>query len=320
MLRRSSSWWCAAAAVIAIFVMPVALGCSKVSSGSAAGGGNPWTVPGVVRIGAYEDLDTLDPVLSDEFYATNIFQLIFSGLIDYDDHGNPIPDLALTVPSLENGGISRDGKTITYRLHRGVTWSDGAPLTAADVVFTYRQIMNSANNVAYRFPYDEAISVTAPDPYTVVVRLRAPSAPFVANFMRNGNVGSIVPEHLLAGNADLNRVPFNSDPVGSGPFVVARWDPGAMLDLKPNPHYFRGPPSVAEIQYRIIPNQNSLLTSVESHSIDLYMDATESQYPILTHVQGYRVVLTPSFDYEHVTFNCSKPPFDDVRVRQALRV
>jgi len=293
-----------------------AAGCSKVSSGP--GSGNPWTIHGVLRIGAYEDLDNLDPVLSDELFATDVFQMIYSGLIDYDDHGNPVPDLAVEVPSQQNGGISKDGRTIVYHLRRGAVWSDGAPLTSADVQFTWRQIMNSRNNVAFRYPYDQALAVDAPDRYTVVVHLREPSAPFVANFMRNGIIGSIVPKHLLEGYAELNRIPFNTHPIGSGPFVVASWEPGALLDLKPNARYFRGPPKLAEVQYRIIPSQNTLLTQVESHAIDAFMYATESQYAVLKHIDGYRVTARPNNDYEHIAFNCARPPLDDVRVRQAI--
>jgi peptide/nickel transport system substrate-binding protein len=305
-----------AVTLAAAFVLACA-GCSKVESGTAAGG-NPWTIHGVVRIGAYEDLDNLDPVLSDELYATNVFQLIFSGLIDYDDHGNPVPDLAVAVPTQENGGISADGKTITYHLRHGVVWSDGAPLTSADVKFTWQQILNPQNNVDYRYPYDQALSVETPDPYTVVVHLRSPSAPFVANFMRNGSIGSIVPRHLLAGHADLNHLPFSTAPVGSGPFVVASWQPGVMLDLKANPRYFRGPPKVAEVQFRIIPDQNTLLTELQSHSIDVFLHATETQYAALKSVPGYRVTNVPNLDYEHVVFNCAKAPFDDVLVRRAF--
>ena len=316
-MTDSRLWrWAALAVPLLAAAALAAGGCSKVSSGG--GSGNPWTIHGIVRIGAYEDLDNLNPVLSDELYATNVFQLIYSGLIDYDDHGNPVPDLAIAVPTQQNGGISADGKTITYHLRRGVRWSDGAPLTSADVKFTWQQILNPRNNVSYRYPFDEARSVDTPDAYTVVVHLDAPSAPFVANFMRNGSIGSIVPKHLLDGYADLNHIAFNTKPVGSGPFVLRRWDPGSLIDLVPNRLYFRGPPKLAEIQYRIIPNQNTLLTQVESHSIDIYLHAEEAQYAVLKGVPGYRVTAVPNLDYEHIAFNCARPPFDDVRVRQAF--
>jgi len=317
-MRRMAVFSRVAVTILAVWVAASAAGCSKISSETGGTAANPWTIHGVVRIGGYEDIDSLNPLLSNEFFASNIFQLLFSGLIDYDDRGNPIPDLALAVPTRQNGGISADGRTITYHLRHGVVWSDGAPLTSADVVFTWQQIMNPRNLVNNRTPYDEARSVDAPDPYTVIVHLDAPSAPFIAGFMRDGAIGSIVPQHLLAGHADVNHLAFNTKPVGSGPFVLERWDPGALLAFKPNPRYFRGLPKLAEIQYHVIPDQNTLLTAVESHEIDVFEYATETQYAVLQRVAGYRTLLIPSLDYEHVAFNCGRPPFDDVRVRRAF--
>jgi peptide/nickel transport system substrate-binding protein len=308
----------AAASALAFAAVCLAA-CSKLTSGTGgAQSGNAWTHHGVLRIGAYEDIDSLNPLLSFQLSVSDLSQLIYSGLIDYDDHGNPIPDVALQVPSQSNGGISRDGKTITYHLRRNVVFSDGVPLTAADVEFTWQQIVNPKNNLPYRYPYDQAASVQARDPYTLVVHLKSPSAPFVAMFMRNGIVGAIVPKHLLAKYADENRIPFNSRPLGSGPFTIARWEPGSLLDLKANPRYWRGPPKLAEIQYKIIPNQNTLLTAVRSHEIDMYTQATETQFAVLKAIDGFRVTNVPNVGFEHIVFNCRRPPLDDVRVRQAI--
>ena len=293
-------------------------GCTKISSQTGVTSGNSWTVHGILRVGSYEDLDSLNPILSNEAFVSDVCQMIYSGLIDYDDHADPIPDAALAVPSLSNGGISKDGKTIVYRLRRGITFSDGVPLTSADVKFTWQQIMNPANNLPYRYPYDQVRSIDTPDPQTVVVHLRAPFAPFVSYFMRDGNVGAILPEHLLAGNADLNRVAFNTHPVGSGPFIVKQWVPGSLLELAANPRYWRGAPKLRRIEYRIIPSQNTLLTALRSHELDFYYSAPEVQYATLKRLGGFRITVTPNMTFEHVTFNAGRPPFDDVRVRRAL--
>lgn len=111
--------------------------------------------------------------------------------------------------------------------------------------FTWEQLLKPANNVAARYPYEDAAAVETPDPYTVIVRLKTPSAPFVAQFMANGVRGSIIPKHALDKYPDLNRASFNVHPIGSGPFVVAKWEPGVMLDLIANPRYWRGPPKPA---------------------------------------------------------------------------
>ena len=228
-----------------------------------------------------------------------------------------MPDAAAAVPTRANGGISADGKTITYRLRKNAVFSDGAPLTASDVAFTWRQVLNKNNNVANHFPYDLAESVTAKDPQTVVVRLREPNAAFAAFFMRCGTQGSILPEHLLRGKHDLNRDPFNRQPVGSGPFVVTAFQPGVVVELARNPHWWGKRPALDRITYRIIPNENSLLVALRTHEIDFYYAAPEQQYRELRGLAGVHVSARPFAAYEQVTFNTRRAPFDDVRVRRA---
>ncbi len=306
------------ALVLSALVMST-LACTKIQTRTGAGGSsNPWTVHGVLRVGSYEDLDTLNPLLTTQAFVSDVAQMVFSGLIDFDDRANPIPDVALEVPTPANGGVSPDGKTITYHLRRGVRFSDGVALTSADVKYTWQQIVNPDNNVGYRYPYDQVESIDTPDDLTVVVHLKAPLASFVTAFMHNGNIGSILPKHLLAQYHDLNRVAYNNKPVGSGPFVVASWEPGALLVLRANPGYWRGPPRLKEVQYRIIPNQNTLLTDVMSHNLDLYYDAPEVQYATLKALPGYRITTVPNMTYEHVDFNAARPPLNDVRVRRAI--
>ncbi|MDQ6780475.1 MAG: peptide ABC transporter substrate-binding protein [Candidatus Eremiobacteraeota bacterium] len=303
-----------------LLIVAVALGaCSRIETRvGGAPGANPWTVHGILRVGSYEDLDNLNPLLSSQSFVTDVDQMVFSGLIDYDDHANAIPDVDVHVPTQENGGVSRDGVTVTYHLRRGVVFSDGVPLTSADVKYTWQQIMNPRNNLPYRFPYDAVRSIDAADPQTVVVHLKHPLASFIGNFMRNGNVGSILPEHLLRNYADLNRIGFNNRPVGSGPFVVKRWQPGVVLELEANPRFWRGRPRLREIRYQIIPSQNTLLTSLRSHDVDLYYDAPEVQYSTLKALPGVRVTAVPNMTFEHLDFNCGRYPLSDVRVRQAL--
>src|SRR5271165_1243492 len=302
------------AAVLALLLCA----CTKISTSTAPAGTHAWTHRGVLRIGSYEELDNLNPVLSTELFVGDVCQLLYSGLIDYDDNGEPIPDVALAVPSRANGGISADGKTITYHLRHGVAFSDGVPLTAADVKFTWQQIMNPDNAASSRYPYDQIASLDTPDPYTVIVHLKGPLSPFVGFFMRNGTLGSILPKHLLDKYPNLNHAAFNIAPIGSGPFVVAHYQPSVELFLNANPHYWRGPPKLRGIEYHIIPNQNTLLTQVGTHEIDFYFDAPEVQYALLKAVPGVRVTARPNQTFEHITFNCARPPLDDVRVRRAI--
>ena len=286
-------------------------------SSAAAAGRHPWTQPGHLRIGVLRTIDSLNPLLTGQAAVTDLAQFLFSGLIRFDERGEPIPDAATAVPTRANGGISADGKTITYHLRGDVRFADGHPVTADDVVFSWRQVLNPRNNVPYHFPYDKAESVVAKDAHTVVVRLRAPSAPFVSNFFRCGAQGSILPKHLLDGKPDLNHDPFNTKPVGSGPYMVERYEVNNRLEMVPNPHWFGGKPGLQRVTYRIIPSENTLLVSLRTHDIDFYFAAPEQQYRELKTLPGVAVSAIPFSQFEMVTFNAGRAPLSDLRVRRA---
>jgi peptide/nickel transport system substrate-binding protein len=279
---------------------------------------HPWTQPGHLRIGVLRTIDNLNPLLSGSAAVTDLAQFLFSGLIRFNDHGEAIPDAAEVVPTRENGGISADGLTITYHLRPGVRFSDGTPLTSADVVFTFQQILNPRNNVPFHRPYDLAKSVVAPDPRTIVVHLKAPTASFVSGFFLCGVQGGILPKHLLAGKADLNTDPYNVKPIGSGPFMVEHYETNTTLEMVPNPYWFGGKPGLAHITYRIIPSENTLLIGLRTHDIDFYYSAPEQQYRELRSLEGIATSAKPSSSFEMVAFNTRRAPFSDPRLRQAV--
>jgi peptide/nickel transport system substrate-binding protein len=308
----------AAAALAALLaVVTAAVGCAHSGSDRPFGGAHRWTEHGHLRIGVLRTIDTLNPLLSTQVDVSNIAQLIYSGLIRYDADGNAIPDLAERVPTQTNHDISADGKTITYHLRSDAKFSDGVPVTARDVVFTWQANLAPKNNVPNHFPYDLARSVVARDDRTVVVRLAEPNAAFVAFFMRCGTQGSILPEHLLAHDTDLNTSTFNRAPIGSGPFAVASYSVNNVLELKPNPYWWGPRIGLQRITYRIIPDENSLMVALRTHAIDWYYGAPEQQKSSLAAIGGVRVSARPLWQWEAVTFNTRRAPFDDVRVRRA---
>src|SRR5579864_9068006 len=114
-------------------------GCSRVST-STSMQGNTSTQHGIVRYAVANDINTMNPLTTTLAVEQAIDEAMFDGLVELDDRQHVIPDLAMEVPSERNGGISRDGRTLTYRLRHGVVWQDGQPLTASDVLFTFRTI------------------------------------------------------------------------------------------------------------------------------------------------------------------------------------
>ncbi len=296
----------------------LALGaCTRVGTAPRRGTLHPWTQPDTVRIGMYEEPDTLNPVISSMAFTSDVAQLLYDGLIRYDARGRAIPDLARELPSLRNGGISRDGRTITYHLMPAARWSDGVPVTARDVIFTWRAIMNPRNRTATRTGYDRIAAIDAPDPHTVRLRLTSPYAPALYLF-RDLNQGAIVPEHVLARYSDINRVPFNTHPVGSGPYILRVWHHGSEMRFDANDHYFRGAPQIPHVVVRFITDQNTLLAQLRTHEIDVGYDLSLQQIAQLRALAGVRVADSSTLHWEHLNFNVRRPPLDDRAVRVAL--
>jgi len=147
--------------VLAAFAV-LGAACARVPApNGAAPARHAWTRPGVLRLADVADPDSLNPLLSTMDLSYDLSSLMFSYLVVADGRGRPAGDLATAVPSLANGGISRDGKTIVYRLRANATFSDGVPATARDVVFSWQQVLNPASIVPNHFPYDLAQSVVA---------------------------------------------------------------------------------------------------------------------------------------------------------------
>jgi peptide/nickel transport system substrate-binding protein len=113
-------------------------------------------------------------------------------------------------------------------------------------------------------------------------------------------------------------VPYNNLPVGTGPFRVVEYQKGSLIKMVANSGYWRGPPKLKEIDYSIIPDENTILTELESHEIDFEYYAPASQAEQLDALQGYHIYLTPFTQYAQIALNLKHPPLDDLRVRQAL--
>ena len=277
----------------------------------------------MLRTAIGTDLPGFDPLVFDNAEVTNIAPLIFGFLMRADGTGNLVPDLATVVPSRANGGISADGRTVTYHLRRGVRWHDGAPFDARDVVFSFAAAMNPNNSVPDRTGFDHVAAVRALDPYTVRVTLTRPFSPFVPSCFTMGanDPYPLLPAHLLAGKHDLNRDPFNAAPVGLGPYKMVEWDRSSRIILAADPQYFRGKPAIARIELQIVPDGNTVQTLWKTGAIDYVIGRVQLGRTFLDALRtrpDARVVLKPHYEFDFVLLNLSRPPLDDVRVRRAF--
>ena len=295
--------------------------CSKTGGDNAASARNTWTIPHTLRYATAEDINSLNPHLTTQLVVNLMAQMTMAYLVRTDEHNGLIPELATEIPTKSDGGVSADGLTITYHLRKGVTWSDGAPFDAQDVLFSIKTILNKANNETSTQGWDLIDKMSAPDRYTVVLHLKKKYSPFIETFFSTAGANPcILPKHLLAKYPNINNIPYNSKPVGIGPFKYERWDRAQQVVMVANPTYWRGAPKLQKIVFKIIPDRNTALAQLQSHEIDLWYPVPGAYYPRAKAIPGYTVLKQPGFIINHWDFNVKHPRVAELAVRQALRL
>jgi peptide/nickel transport system substrate-binding protein len=309
---------------LALLTALVFAACTREgTSGTGASGAhqNAYTTPHTLRIGDISDFDNLNPHMATALLLGNLSQLTMAYLVRYDAHNRPTPELATEVPTQQNGGISKDGLTITWHLRHGVKWSDGAPFDADDVVFSTNAVNNPANNEVGRDGWDLISKIDEPDKYTVVFHLKKRYSGYLPTFFASAGANPcVLPKHLLGSLPNINRAPYNSKPVGIGPFRYVDWVRGDHITLEANPYYWRGQPKIKKIVYKIIPDRNTLLTQLQTGEIDMWSyvpPAYVGRAIALSNVDHFR---GPSYLYMHLDFNTTHPALADRTVREALRL
>jgi peptide/nickel transport system substrate-binding protein len=209
---------------------PAAAG-KPAASGAARGAG------GSLRVLMWQGPTILNPHLAQGTKDFIAARFCCEPLITVSGDGKFSAVLAAEVPSKENGGLSADGKSVTYKLKPGIKWADGEPFTADDVVFTYQYIANKETAATTYGTFADLDSVEAVDPTTVKLTFKATTGGWYVPFL--GTNGMIVPKHALekyVGTASRDA-PFNLKAFGTGPFMVSDFKPGDVVTLTANPNY-----------------------------------------------------------------------------------
>jgi peptide/nickel transport system substrate-binding protein len=203
----------------------------------------------ILKLLFWQAPSTLNPHLSPGIKDQTASRIVYEPLATFDSKGQIVPILAAEIPSLGNGQVAPDGRSVTWKLKRGVKWSDGAPFTAKDVVFTYTYVTNPDVASSSVNPYKAVAKVEALDDYTVQVTFRRVNPAWAQPFV--GIQGMILPEHVFApfNNKDARRAPVNLAPVGTGPYKLREFVTEDVLIIgedvvntvkatfEPNPNY-----------------------------------------------------------------------------------
>ncbi len=267
----------------------------------------------VLNIGMQaQDMQALDPHKASTTPDKAIVGWMFNGLVRFKPGSmNPDtiePDLA------ESWDTSSDLNTWTFHLRHGVQCNNGyGELTSEDVVFSLKRAADPKTS-AYSSDFAGVDSFEAPDAYTVRIKFKA-RPPNVLGLLTAYQSGNIVCKNAVEKLGD----DFRTQAVGTGPFAYAQYTPNQSVVLTPNKHYFRGAPKIDKIVYKYIPSDATRDLAYQSGEIDLIYGRQDQTWAERMQKEPHTVVdVFGPGELSDVNLNITKPPLDDLRVRQAI--
>ncbi|TAM62505.1 peptide ABC transporter substrate-binding protein [bacterium] len=286
---------------------------------SAAAQSTPGSDTAVVAM--YEEPTSLNPILGPQMdFATMVDLTMFPNLFGVQPDGKLTPDLAAVVPTVQNGGISKDGLTYTFHLRPHVEWSDGQPFTAQDVLKTYELLVDPHVNALTTAGFNQVSKADVLDPQTIRFTLKRPYAPFLTTCWSAVQMG-IIPAHVFdkVASTDVNKAPFNYAPSAAlGPYMFESWKHGAAITVVANPHYYGKQPKLKKIVFQIMPDQNTILSSIQAGSVNLYTFVPIQQVSTLSSNPAVKLHFYEQSAWEWGQLNFKDPVLQDKRVREAL--
>ena len=281
----------------------LSLGLSLALSGLPAGA-QAIKDGGDLRAALTGEPDVLDPATSSIYTGAQVYEGIFSKLIDIAPDNSFVPDLATE-------WTQTDPTTWTFKLVTNATFHNGEAFTSADVKYTFERILDAKTASAYAGLYAQIASVEAPDPATVVFHLKSSFGPFLTNLATNGE---IVNKKAIE-SGDPARAP-----VGTGPFIFVEWVQGDHITLQKNPTYFKsGLPHLDQVTFKFLPVDQSRIDGLSAGELD-WVDAIPLQLvPTLKDDGRFTYVTSPVAGIpDFISLNTKMAPFDNLKVRQAV--
>jgi peptide/nickel transport system substrate-binding protein len=300
--------------LVSLVALTLLLGTFAVTGPGPATAADTPRRGGVLLAVIGADPPSLDPHQESTFANIELVAPLYSTLLQLDPYDYPkiIGDLAT------EWKISPDGLTYTFRIHPGVKFHDGSPLTSADVKASYDKIIFPPQGVrsVRKNAYTAVAQVEAPDPTTVVFKLKFPSGSLLANLASPWNV--IFPKSYL--DRDPNY--FKTHAIGSGPFKFKGYTRGSTFEGERNPAYFvKDRPYLDGYKFYISPETSVRAAAIRSGRAYIeFRDLPNAEVEAIKRQLGDKITVqeTPMTGQWGIAINNTKKPFDDVRVRKAL--
>ena len=262
---------------------------------------------GTLTLGIIEEPETLNPYITQLVTSYTVLSGIMESLLDYDTAQKQQPRLA------ESYSISDDGLIYTFKLRRGVKWHDGQPFTAADVVATWKIIMNKDFAAFQQLGWEKIDSIDTPDEFTVVMKIKEKSAPFL-NYI---GTTLISPKHEIDKGVDKFKQAFGRAPIGTGPFKLTKWDSAQTITVEANKDYWGVKPKLDRIVMKIVPDTNTLMVQLKTGEVQMTDAIGATQYSEAQKLETAIVTLKDGLEWTHIDLKYIGF-LADKRVRQAL--
>lgn len=254
------------------------------------------------------EAETLDPHLTGTRNTQIATESIHSGLVNRDVNNQIVPDLAT------DWTVSEDELTWTFNLREDAMFSDGSPVTAGSVKFSFDRILNPENNSRYLRQLEPITEVEVVDDYTVAIHTAEPFAALDEVLSDPGP--RIIQEEAAQGALE----DYGRNPVGSGPYMLEEWIPGQSVELVPNPHYFGGPPQNAGISMRFASEGGARTAALESGQVDIITALPPESIDRIDQADDLEVLVADSSFLIFFVLDHGSEPFSDVRVRRAANL
>jgi peptide/nickel transport system substrate-binding protein len=259
-----------------------------------------------LRYGLSGNPDTLDPHKTAGTLTFQVIKSVYDTLLEPDQEGKLKPALA------ESWSFSADGRNLTFRLRNNAVFHDGTPFTSRDVKATFLRILDKKTGSPHIAEFGAIAEILTPDPYTVVFRLAAPSAPLLSSLASGWS--AILPAALIEAGHD-----FGSKPVGTGPFILESWVRDNKILLRRNSAYWMpGVPRIAGVDFHIILERSIQIQGLISGQIDLCDLNDDIDVPFLEKNPETKVQKSLTSLVMVLAMNTARPAFSDIRVRRAI--
>jgi peptide/nickel transport system substrate-binding protein len=284
------------ALVAAVGLLGVAMGLTSTTEAQAAD---------QLRVGFVDPPQGFDPALAVVGASHQVIDLVFSGLTKLDANADPQPDLA------ESWTVSDDGKIYTFKLRQGVKWHDGEPLTADDVVFTFKRLMDPKTGYPYSTQVESFADVKAIDPTTVELTLSRPTGPLLSFLAFPGNF--IVPKHIVSAGPSLT-----STPIGTGPYKFVSYRPNQELILAKNPDYYVPGLPKMDLDIKYINNDTERTNALLGGNLDFASRIAPRDYDQIVGTPGFVGSETIGGRWYSILTNVDADVTKNKLVRQAI--